>query len=87
MTTETPIINNEATLGADIERLSEQRLKTLTMAKMLIQKAQKKHKDVYDLKHSLPNSFSIGEFVLIKKTLNEKRGLEGNWKHSMLVLT
>ena len=58
-------------------------LKTLTMAKMLIQKAQKKQKDVYDLKHSLPNSFSIGEFVLIKKTLNENRGLEGNWKHSM----
>ena len=45
---ETPIINNEATSGADIERLSEQRLKTLTMAKMLIQKAQKKQKDVYD---------------------------------------
>ena len=29
---ETPIINNEATSGADIERLSEQRLKTLTNA-------------------------------------------------------
>ena len=46
--TETPITNNDATSGADIERLSEQRLKTLTMAKMLIQKAQKKQKDVYD---------------------------------------
>ena len=54
------------------------------MAKMLIQKAQKKQKDVYNRKHSLPNSFSIGEFVLKKKTLNEKRGLEGNWKHGML---
>ena len=31
---ETPIINNEATSGADSERLSEQRLKTLTMAKI-----------------------------------------------------
>ena len=77
MTTETPIINNEATLGADIERLSEQRLKTLTMAKMLIQKAQKKHKDVYDLKHSLPNSFSIGEFVLIKKDFKRKKRAGG----------
>ena len=66
---ETPITNNEAKSGADIERLSEQRLETLTMAKMLIQKAQTKQKDVYDRKHSLPNSFSIGEFVLLKKTL------------------
>ena len=70
---ETPIINNEATSGVDIERLSEQRLKTLTMAKMLIQKAQKKQKDVYDRKHSLPNSFSIGEFVLKKDFKRKKR--------------
>ena len=41
---ETPIINNEATSGADIERLSEQRLKTLTMAKMLIQKHRRSKK-------------------------------------------
>eukprot|EP00731_Ephydatia_muelleri_P006450 Em0003g698a len=73
---ETPIINNEATSGADIERLSEQRLKTLTMAKMLIQKAQKKQRDVYDRKHSLPNSFSIGEFVLKKDFKTKKEG----WK-------
>ena len=70
---ETPIINNEATSGADIERLSEQRLKTLTMAKMLIQKAQMKQKDVYDRKYSLPNSFSIGEFVLKKDFKRKKR--------------
>ena len=70
---ETPIINNEATSGADIERLSEQRLKTLTMAKMLIQKAQKKQKGVYGRKHSLPNSFSIGEFVLKKDFKRKKR--------------
>ena len=70
---ETPIINNEATSGADIERLSEQHLKTLTMAKMLIQKAQKKQKDIYNLKHSLPNSFSIGEFVLKKDFKRKKR--------------
>ena len=56
----------------DIEKLSEQRLKTLTMAKMLIQKAQKQ-KDVYDRKHSLPNSFSIGEFVLKKDFKQKKR--------------
>ena len=71
--TESPITNNGATSGADIERLSEQRFKTLTMAKMLIQKAQKKQKDVYDRKHSLPNSFSIGEFVLKKDFKRKKR--------------
>ena len=43
------------------------------MAKMLIQKAQKKQKDVYDRKHSLPNSFSIGEFVLKKDFKRKKR--------------
>ena len=56
---ETPIINNEATSGADMERLSEQRLK-------------KMQKDVYDRKHS-PNSFSIGEFVLKKDFKRKKR--------------
>ena len=56
---ETPIINNEATSGADMERLSEQRLK-------------KMQKDVYDRKHS-PNSFSIGEFILKKDFKRKKR--------------
>ena len=56
---ETPIINNEATSGADMERLSEQRLK-------------KMQKDVYNRKHS-PNSFSIGEFILKKDFKRKKR--------------
>ena len=49
-----PYINDEAEpLGLVIERLSEQRLKTLTMVKECIHRAQKKQKDPYDRKHAL----------------------------------
>ena len=62
-----PYINDEAKpLGSVIERLSEQRLKTLTMVKECIHRAQKKQKDAYDRKHALSNSYVIGDLVLKK---------------------
>ena len=60
-----PYINDEAEpLGSVIERLSEQRLKTLTMVKECIHRAQKKQRDAYDRKHALSNSYVIGDLVL-----------------------
>ena len=59
-----PYINDEAEpLGSVIERLSEQRLKTLTMVKVCIHRAQKKQKYAYDRKHTLFNSYVIGDLV------------------------
>ena len=64
-------INDEAEpLGSVIERLSEQRLKTLTWTKS----AQKKQKDAYDRKHTLSNSCVIGDLVLKKDFKRKKRG-------------
>ena len=56
-----------------IERLSEQRLKTLTMVKECIHRAQKKQKDAYDRKHALSNSYVIGDLVLKKDFKGKKR--------------
>ena len=82
-----PYINDEAEpLGSVIERLSEQRLKTLTMVKECIHRAQKKQKDAYDRKHALSNSYVIGDLVL-KKDFKRKKELEENWMHSVLDLT
>ena len=69
-----PYINDEAEpLGSVIERLSEQRLKTLTMVKECIHRAQKKQKDVYDRKHALSNSYVIGDLVFKKDFKRKKR--------------
>ena len=56
-----------------IERLSEQRLKTLTMVKECIHRAQKKQKDAYDRKHALSNSYVIGDLVLKNDFKGKKR--------------
>ena len=73
-----PYINDEAEpLGSLIERLSEQRLKTLTMVKECIHRAQKKQKDVYDRKHTLSNSYVIGDLVFFLKDFKRKKRAGG----------
>ena len=80
-------INDEAKpLGSVIEILSEQHLKTLTMVRECIHRAQKKQKDAYDRKHALSNSYVIGDLVL-KRILKGRKELVENWMHSMLDLT
>ena len=69
-----PYINDEAEpLGSVTERLSEQRLKTLTMVKECIHQAQYKQKDAYDRKHAPSNSYVIGDLALKKDFKRKKR--------------
>ena len=69
-----PYINDESEpFVSVIERLSEQDLKTLTMVKECIHRAQKKQNDYYDRKHALSNSYAIVDLLLKKDFKRKKR--------------
>jgi hypothetical protein len=59
---------------------TKHQLETLQTAKMNIQKAQHKQKEIYDRKHAKPNAYVIGEKVL-KKDMNKKKRAGGKLDH------
>jgi hypothetical protein len=56
-----------------IDVKTKHHLETLQAAKINIQKAQQKQKELYDRKHAKPNAYEIGEKVLKRDMKKKKR--------------